>query len=170
MFGCIERPPVMSTRQLDFELPNVGAGPDCVTLDDLAAENDAVVILFQRDYYCTKCRDQVQSFADRYDEVRDRNAEVVAVLPEPADRTRNWQESYDLPYPLLADPDADVADQYDQPTVSLLGQISDFLGRMPEAVVLETRGEPEVAHTHRGSSPGDRPSIDDLLGVVDDLE
>lgn len=153
-----------------FELPNVGAGPDPLSLTDLAGEVDAVVLLFQRDYYCTNCRRQVQDVADRYDEFEERNAEVVSVLPEPPDRARNWQEQYGLPYPLLADADKAVSDQYDQPTrFGVLGRLHDLIGRMPEAVVLDTRDGIEVFEVYRGSSPADRPSIDDLLATIDEL-
>jgi len=51
-----------------------------------------------------------------------------------------------------------------------LGKISDFLGRMPEVVILDLRGdEPEIVYTHRGSSTFDRPDVDDVLAELDDL-
>lgn len=45
----------------DFELPNVGAGPDPFRLSDVASltELDPVVLIFQRDYHCVNCREQV---------------------------------------------------------------------------------------------------------------
>jgi peroxiredoxin Q/BCP len=156
-------------QALDFELPNVGPGPDPFRLD--AVEADFLLLFFQRDYYCTNCRSQVQTLADRYEEFCARDAEVVSILPESVDQTRDWQTEYDLPYPLLADPDAAVGDQYDQPVrFGPLGRISDFFGRMPEVVVLDLRGdEPTVAYTYRSRSTFDRPSVDDLLAELDDL-
>jgi peroxiredoxin Q/BCP len=156
--------------RLAFELPNVGTGPDLLSLDDLAADHAFAVLLFQRDHYCTNCRSQVQSFADRYDEFRERGVEVVSIVPEPPEKVRQWQAQYDLPYPLLADPDAAVGAAYDQPVrFGVLGRISDFFGRMPEAVLLDLRGDaPRIAWVHRGSSTFDRPEIDDVLAAVDD--
>jgi peroxiredoxin Q/BCP len=155
----------------EFSLPNVAAGPDPCSLSDLATENDFVVVLLQRDYYCTNCRQQVQEVKRRYDDFRDRETVVVSVVPEPREKVADWQASYDLPYPLLADPDATVGDAYDQPVrFGLLGRFSDFFGRQPEAVVFDTRDPDAVTavFVHRGSSTFDRPSIDDLLSAIDD--
>jgi len=154
----------------EFELPNVAAGPDPYRLSARAADVDLVVLLFQRDYYCTNCRQQVQDVKGRYDEFRERDAEVASVLPEPVDRARDWQETYDLPYPLLADPDAAVGDDYDQPVrFGVLGTLSDFFGRMPEAAIVDLRADRELAYSYRSRSTFDRPELDDLLAELDDL-
>jgi peroxiredoxin Q/BCP len=162
--------PLVSTQVPDFELENVGAGQSPFRLRDAVADDDvdAVVVLLQRDYHCRKCRQQVQDVADRYDEFQAENALVVSVLPEPADRARNWQDDYDLPYPLLADPEKAVADDLDQPTrFGVLGTLHDMVGRMPEALVLDVQSDdPTVEFVHRGSSPADRPSVADLLDAA----
>ena len=152
----------------EFSLPNVGPGPDPLSLSDLEA--DFAALFLQRDHYCTNCRSQVQALADRYASFRDRDAEVVSILPESREQAADWQDRYDLPYPLLADPDAEVGDAYDQPVrFGPLGKLSDFFGRMPEVVVLDLRGDaPDVAWVHRGSSTFDRPDIEELLVVLDD--
>jgi len=151
-----------------FSLPNVGAGPDPFALAD--ADAAFVVLCFQRDYHCTNCRKQVQTLADRYDEFAARDAEVVSIVPEPPERLREWQDQYDLPYPLLADPEAAVGDAYDQPVrFGFLGQFSDFLGRMPAIVVLDLRGaDPTVVYEHRGRSTFDRPEIEAVLAAIDE--
>jgi peroxiredoxin Q/BCP len=149
----------------EFELPNVGPGPDPFGPAAVADEYDALVVLFQRDYYCTKCRDQSSTVDDRLDEFEAAGALPVSVLPESADLSRDWSESLGLGYPVLADADSTVADDYDQPArFGLLGQAFDLVGRMPLAVVLDLSGpEPTVAETYPGDNPGDRPSVDDLL-------
>ena len=154
----------------EFSLPNVGPGPDPLSLSDVAA--DLAVLFFQRDYYCTNCRTQVQALADRHEAFRDRNARPISVLPEPREQAARWQDRYDLPYPLLADADAAVGDAYDQPVrFGPLGRLSDFFGRMPEVVVVDLRGaEAERAWVHRGSSTFDRPDIDAVLSALDDLQ
>lgn len=156
----------------DFELENVGAGPDRLSLGELADENDFVLLLFQRDHYCTNCRSQVQDVARRYGEFQERNTAVVSIVPEPAEKLEQWQEQYDLPFPLCADPETEVSDQYEQPVkYGLLGKISDFFGRMPKVVLLDCRGdEPNIIFTHEGNSTFDRPEIDELLGEIDDLQ
>ena len=162
----------VAPADLDFELPNVGPGPDPLALDDVAADHDFVVVLLQRDHHCTRCRDQVQTVADRYDAFERRDAAVVSVLPEPVDRAREWAEQYAPPYPLLADPDAGLGERYDQPVrFGPLGSLSDFFGRQPAAVVLDLREGADAArvvYAHRGTTTFDRPSVDDLLAAVDD--
>jgi len=158
----------MSEQALDFSLPNVGPGPDPLSLSALAVDNDFVVLLFQRDEYCTNCRKQVRAVAERYDEFRERRTEVVSILPEPREAAANWQQRYDLPYPLCADPDASVGDAYDQPVrFGFLGKWSDFLGRMPVVVLIDVRAEPAVVWSYRGSSTFDRPEIDEILATID---
>jgi peroxiredoxin Q/BCP len=156
-----------TARPPEFELPNVAAGPDPFSLSDAVAdpEVDALVLLFQRDYHCGNCREQVQAVADRYDEFAALGATVVSILPEPIERARSWQESYDLPFPLLADPDTAVSDAYDQPVrFGVLGSLHDLVGRMPVAMIVDTNGdEPAIVSTYEGRMPADRPEIDDLL-------
>lgn len=159
------------SRAREFSLPNVGPGPDPFSLSALPDGDEFAVLFFQRDHYCTNCRSQVQDLADRIDEFRERNAAVVSVVPEPVERVEDWQERYDLPFPLLADPDASVGESYGQPVrFGPLGRISDFFGRMPTVVVVDRRVDPpEIAHVHRGRSTFDRPSVDDLLAELDAL-
>jgi len=153
-----------------FELANVGPGPDPLSLSALASEHAFVVVLLQRDHYCTNCREQVQAVAERYQEFVDRDAAVVSVVPEPRENVREWQDAYDLPFPLLADPDVAVGEAYDQPVrFGFFGEWSDFIGRMPEAVLLDCRGdEPAVAWSYAGRSTFDRPDVDDLLDAIDE--
>ncbi|MFB6153680.1 MAG: peroxiredoxin family protein [Halodesulfurarchaeum sp.] len=155
----------------DFELSNVGAGSSPVSLSELASDPGirGVLLLFQRDLHCTNCRAQVQDVAERYAEFQELGVEVLSVLPEAADRAREWQDRYELPYPLLADPDASVGEAYDQPVrFGVLGSLSDFLGRMPEAVVVDLRTDPRIVAAHRGRSTWDRPDVDGLLALVRD--
>lgn len=161
----------MSSAVPDVSLRNVGPGPDPFSFDALPDGLGFVVLFLQRDHHCTNCRRQVQQVADRVAAFRDRGAEVVSVVPEPLERVRTWQESYDLPYPLLADPDAELGDALDQPVrFGVLGDYSDFLGRMPAVAVVDLRGEdPELESVRRGRSTFDRPALDDLLAELDAL-
>jgi peroxiredoxin Q/BCP len=160
----------MESTPLEFSLPNAAAGPDPFSLAGLPSDVRFVVLFFQRDHYCTNCRSQVRAIAERVDAFRTRGAEPVSVVPEPLDRVAEWQAEYDLPYPLLADSEASVADAYDQPVrFGLLGDFSDFLGRMPRVVVVDRSGTgPEVVYTYSGRSTFDRPEIDELLDVIDE--
>jgi peroxiredoxin Q/BCP len=158
----------------DFELANVGGwGPDPFRLSQVATEEDveAIVLLLQRDHHCPKCRAQVREVAQRYDAFTQRGARVVSSVPEPVDRVRTWKERYDVPFALLSDPEKTVAQAYDQPTrFGLVGKVHDMIGRMPEAVILDTRdGQATPVFVHKGKHPADRPSVDGLLEELDRL-
>ena len=161
----------MVAQAPDFSLPNAGVGPDPFTLDALPEDIAFVVLFFQRDHYCTNCREQVQEVADRVEDFRRRDAEVVSVVPEPRERVAEWQERYELPYPILADPDGTTGEAYDQPVrFGVLGDWSDFFGRMPTVAIVDRRGdEPTLAHVEHGRSTFDRPALDDLLAQLDEL-
>jgi peroxiredoxin Q/BCP len=161
----------MSSQVPAFSLPNAGVGPDPFSLAALPDDVEFVVLFFQRDNYCTNCRQQVQTVAERYEDFQARNAEVVSVVPEPLAAVDSWQAAYDLPYPLLADPDAAVGDAFGQPVrFGALGSFSDFLGRMPAVVVVDRRGtDPEIAYAYEGSSTFDRPDVDEVLAALDAL-
>ena len=164
----------MSVSAAMFELENAGAGASPFDLEDALSDPDvdAVVLLLQRDYHCPKCRQQVQDVAARYGEFEAENALVVSVLPESLDRARKWQEAYGLPFPLLADPAKELSDDLEQPSrFGALGGLHDMIGRMPEALVIDVRGDdPTTTYVHKGSSPSDRPSIDDLLAEIRQLQ
>ena len=153
-----------------FELENAGTGASSFRLDDYLADEavETVVLVLLRDHHCPRCRRQVQDLAARYDEFVAEHALVVAVLPESIERARTWQDAYELPYPLLADPNTTVADELDQPTrFGAFGQLHDMIGRMPVALVVDVRGgKPELTYVYRGSMPGDRPTVDGLLAEV----
>ncbi len=148
---------------LSVELPNGGVGPDPLRLDALDAE--FVVLLFQRDVLCSNCRSQVQEIAARYEEFRARDTVVVSVLPDSKERAAEWAASYELPFPVVADPETRTADRFGQPVrFGFLGELHNLLGRMPLAVIIDLRGEePRLVYSHVGTSPSDRPTVEGLL-------
>ncbi|MFW6320572.1 MAG: peroxiredoxin family protein [Halohasta sp.] len=152
---------------LSIQLPNGGVGPDPLRLD--AVDAAFVVLLFHRDYLCGNCREQVQEIAARYDEFRERNTVVVSVLPEPKERAAEWAANYNLPFPVVADPDTETADRFGQPVrFGFLGELHDLLGRMPLVVMIDLRGdESRLIYSHVGNAPSDRPTIEGLLLEID---
>ncbi|MFW5939228.1 MAG: GNAT family N-acetyltransferase [Halolamina sp.] len=150
-----------------FVLPNVGPGPDPLTVADLEAE--FAVLLLHRDFYCSECRQQIRRVKKRYDEFEARDAEVLSVLPEDRETAAEWQKQYHLPFPVLADADTQLGDRFDQPTrFGLLGKLHDVIGRMPAVIVLDLRWrEPVESYAHRGDSRTDRPRIDEVLEALD---
>jgi peroxiredoxin Q/BCP len=157
----------------EFELQNVGVGPDPLSLAEVASVSDFAVLLFLRDYHCPRCKAQVENLAAEAERFNERNAAVLPILPEPQARAESWKNEFDwaFPFPLLADGSKTVADKYDQPTqYGALGSLHDMIGRLPQSIVLDTRGDDtEVIFSHRGDSAGDRPEADDLLDAVESV-
>ena len=169
----------------DIVLSNVGPGPDSLALADLTVPvapadptttdavepaHDALVLLLHRDHHAGQCRRQVRAVADRYDEFRERGCQIVSVVPEPRSRVQEWQDRYELPFPLCADPDTTVGDHFEQPIrFGTLGEQFDLAGRMPTAIVFDVPrvNELEVVATYRGRTTMDRPEIDALLATVE---
>ena len=156
---------------LDLTLPNVGPGPSPLSLSALATSKDVVVILLQRDQFCPNGRDQVRDVSARIDAFLDRGAQPVSIVPEPVERAREWQDSDALHFRLLADHEAAAGTALDQPVrFGFPEDWSDCLGRLPQVSIVDGREEPPaIAWTHRGRSTFDRPSVDEVMAVLDDL-
>jgi len=151
---------------LEFTLPNAGPGPDPFTLTD--CEADLAVLLFHRHYLCGNCRKQVTAVTERYGEFAERDVEVVSILPATEAKAAEWADDHGVSYPLVADPEKAVAEQYDQPVKwGIVGRTFELLGRMPQVAVIDLRREPELLWIYGGKSPVDRPEVDDLLAEVD---
>ncbi|QPV61836.1 redoxin domain-containing protein [Halosimplex litoreum] len=153
-----------------FELPNVGPGPDPCSLATLAANESFVVLLFHHDDECHDCRAQAKKAGDRYAALRARDAVAVSVLPTGREVAEDWQDRFDLPHPLLVDPDGTAGADYDQPVrLPMFAELPIF-GRLPAVVVVDTRGaEPEIAWTYRGRSTWDHPSMTTVLEGLDSV-
>lgn len=150
---------------LDCTLPNGGVGPDPFTLSE--AEATLAVLFFHRDALCGNCRRQAARVARRYGSFRERDVEVVSVLPESRSRAVAWAQRRDAPHPVLADADSAVADRYGQPTrLGALGKRVDLLGRMPLVVLVDLREEPRELWRYAGRSADDRPTVDEVLTEV----
>jgi len=154
-----------------FELRNAGVGPDPLSLSEVADTVDFAILLLLRDYHCPKCKAQVQRVAQKAEEVKRRDTAVIPILPDSYEKARDWQEQFDLPFPLLADPEKAVGDGYDQQRrFGVFGRLHDVIGLMPKSVVLDLREEPRIVETHQGETPGDRPEIETLLASVEALQ
>lgn len=83
------------------------------------------------------------------------------VNPENLAEVKAFAESQNLTFPMLVDPDHEVANRFGQ-EVNLLK-----LGRMPALVLLDRDGV--IRHEHRGGSMMDTPKNSDLLAMLDRL-
>lgn len=158
----------MDPELLSIELPNVGVGPDPISLIDLVADTEFLVLLLMQSHRSGTCRQQAREVADRYDEFRRLNAQVAAIVPGSRPRLRSWRSLVEAPFPVVADEEAVVGEAFQQPRqYGLLGRLLDSFGRMPVTVVLDCREDaPSVRYAYEGNSSIDRPSVREILGVV----
>ena len=98
---------------------------------------------------------------DGYGQFTSREAEILAVGPNPADMFRQYWKNENIPFIGLPDPDHSVARLYRQ-EVNLFK-----LGRMPLNCVVDAQGY--VRFAHYGRSMSDIPRNEELLHVIDQL-
>ena len=94
-----------------------------------------------------------------YQELRERETEVVVLGPGTPGSFREYWRRHDLPFIGLPDPKHSV--------LKLYGQEANLfkLGRMPASVLVDKAGTVRLAHY--GRSMGDVASTHDVLAVLD---
>lgn len=160
----------MSSESLRTTLSNVTTGPKRVSIADLGAASDWVVLLLMQSPNSGTCRQQAREVAAEYDRFERRNATVAAVVPGSAPKVRAWRRLVDPPFPVLADRDGTLAEEFVQQTrYGHLGRFLSSIGRLPMAVVLDYRdGEPALEYSYEGTTSFDRPRVDELLDAIDE--
>jgi len=98
---------------------------------------------------------------DDHDSFRSRDAEILAIGPDDAQRFRSYWADQKIPYIGLPDPRHVVAKVYRQ-QVKLLKW-----GRMPLVCIVDRAGR--IRFTHYGASMSDIPSNETLFQVIDEL-
>lgn len=71
-----------------------------------------VVLSFFRGRWCPYCVTELEAWRDLYPEVRARGALLIAVSPQTPKHNAFTVEQHHLPFPLLSDPDAELAKQF----------------------------------------------------------
>ena len=83
---------------------------DKVALRDLKGK-DIILYFYPRDNTpgCTK---EAEAFRDLWQDISDRGAIVLGISPDSIESHQGFAERYDLPFPLLSDPDHKVMTKY----------------------------------------------------------
>lgn len=96
-----------------------------------------------------------------YNQFLKRNAVVIVVGPDSKGQFRSYWKDNELPFIGLPDPKHKVLKIYGQ-EVNLFK-----LGRMPAQALIDRQGM--VRFIHYGHSMSDIPKIDEILGMIDQL-
>lgn len=81
-----------------------------VTLTDFAGRR--LIVFFYPEAMTPGCTLEATDFRDSYDELVTAGIDIVGVSPDPPERNARFREEGGLPFPLLSDPDHDVAAAY----------------------------------------------------------
>lgn len=71
-----------------------------------------LVVKFFRGRWCPYCMTELEAWRDLYGQLRERDALLVAVGPQLARQSDFMAGQHGLPFPILADPDNKVAEQF----------------------------------------------------------
>ncbi len=93
----------------DFALSN--AIGDTIKLSDLL-ENGKVVLTFYRGTWCPYCNLQLNQYQQALSEIKNANAQLVAISPQTPDESLNIKEKNELQFEVLSDNGNIVARQY----------------------------------------------------------
>jgi peroxiredoxin Q/BCP len=123
------------------------AGDD-ITLSDLRGRT--IILYFYPRDDTPGCTKQASGLRDVYGELQERGATVLGVSPDTEASHVKFREKYGLPFPLLADPDHQVAELYGVwVEKNMYGKKS--MGIKRSTFVIDEAGN--VAKAMRGVSP-----------------
>lgn len=93
----------------DFKLENQDG--EVVSLSQHKGKN--IVLYFYPKDMTPGCTTQACAFRDQYSEFNDLNTVILGVSPDPIEQHQKFIDKHDLPFPLLADTENEVAKLYD---------------------------------------------------------
>jgi len=96
-----------------------------------------------------------------YEAFVERDTVVIAVGPDSKQAFKDYWADNDMPFIGLADPEHQVAKQYDQ-EVNLLK-----FGRIPAQMIIDKQGI--ARFVHYSNSMSDIPANQDILNMIDEL-
>jgi len=96
-----------------------------------------------------------------YQKFVERNSEILTVGPEAADGFTKWWHDHQMPFIGIPDPKHDIANLYKQEFRLIKG------GRLPALEVIDREGR--IRLMHFGNSPGDIPTDEQILALLDEL-
>jgi peroxiredoxin Q/BCP len=138
----------------DFELDGTEGS---FRLSDHRGER--VVLLFYPGDFTPVCTRQFCSYAERAEDVSELDAVVVGISAQDLDSHMTFRDAHDIPMPLLADADKQVAKAY--------GVTAPILGTRRGVIVVDEDGR--VAYRDVATVGLSYQSVDDLASILDGL-
>ena len=168
------------------ELPDVAATDadgEEVRLVDLV-EDQTIALFFYRGGWCPFCNFQIRDMTQAFDDFAERGVLPVAVSVDQPSEAAKTQGAYEIPFPVLSDPDLEVHEafqvtyQAEEEEVQKLAEMGMDLeassGRdhnsyaIPGVFIIDSNATVRWAHANMDYSV--RPSPKQLLEAIDGLE
>lgn len=92
-----------------------------ISLSDFRGKKN-VIVFFIRETTCPQCRTHVTQLGRMYDQFREAGAEIIVILGENVEKTREYADAIGLPFPILSDPDRAIYHLYELEKYFLLFQ------------------------------------------------
>ncbi|MBM3944640.1 MAG: redoxin domain-containing protein [SAR202 cluster bacterium] len=132
-----------------------------IRLTRVLAERDAIIIVFYKGFSCVICLDWLVELQEAYPFFRQRNAELVAISTDDIPQTVRTVGVTLARYPVLADREGEVSKSYKVYDV-------DGDGRAALAMFVIGPGR-EILWQQVGWEPGEEPSLDEVLVLLDTM-
>lgn len=81
-----------------------------------------VIVFFIRETTCPQCRTHVAQLGRMYEQFKEAGTEVIVILGEGLEKSKEYAEGIGLPFPILCDPDRAVYNLYELEKYFLLFQ------------------------------------------------
>ena len=94
--------PTVGQPAPNFKLPAAQGGE--VSLEDYRGKRK-VIVWFTKGMACVFCRQHMSQLARAYNDIRQKNAEVLEISPSTPEKGRLYASRYKLPFPYLCDPE-----------------------------------------------------------------
>lgn len=83
-----------------------------IKLQSILKDNERVLICFFRPVWCPICNKRTHELIERYEELKAKGFEVIAIYPSSPDVMAEYVKSANIPFPVIADPDEKLYSSY----------------------------------------------------------
>lgn len=125
-------------------------------------EKGPVLLAFYPGDFSLVCTKQLCNYRDNFEKFKDFGVQVIGISANPPREHKKFEEKYAFPFPLLTDPERQVAQRFGCTSVWMMGKVSRAVFILNKNRVILYRYVEPTTITHRSSQ--------ELLGILGDLK
>ena len=126
-----------------------------------ALQSGPVVLVFYRGDWCGWCQLQTAQLAKVYDKFLDAGVSLWAISPQQQVTNQQFSEKREIPYPILADDDLAVIDEW-----GLRHELNPDQENIPYPTTYVINQDGSIHWRHLGGSKDDRPTTEEILAAL----